>query len=127
MSNEQNPLVVYNAPGNYNVTLIVSNIYGSDSLTIEDYITVDPETGINNQNISQVKIYPNPVKDMLMISYSEDIESMEILSISGQVIISHECDDKLLEIETSSLPDGIYFIRIKVGNEEVTRKIVKIK
>ncbi len=39
----QNPLYVYNSPGFYSVTLTVTNAAGlSNSLTIEDYITVLP-------------------------------------------------------------------------------------
>jgi PKD repeat protein len=42
-STQQNPFnICYNNPGNYDVTLIVTNNYGSDTLTIQDYITVHP-------------------------------------------------------------------------------------
>jgi len=40
-STEQNPLVVYNTVGQYDVTLIVSNAFATDSITKEDYITVE--------------------------------------------------------------------------------------
>jgi len=40
-STEQNPVVVYNTPGVYSVSLTVSNSAGSDSKTITNYITVD--------------------------------------------------------------------------------------
>jgi PKD repeat protein len=39
-STEQNPVVIYNTPGTYNVTLEASNINGSDTETKVDYITV---------------------------------------------------------------------------------------
>ena len=39
-STDQNPVVVYPTPGVYNVTLVVSNDSGSDSITQIDYITV---------------------------------------------------------------------------------------
>ena len=41
-STTQNPLVVYNAPGTYSVTLIVSNSAGSDTITLTNYIIVNP-------------------------------------------------------------------------------------
>ncbi|MDX1479832.1 MAG: PKD domain-containing protein, partial [Saprospiraceae bacterium] len=46
-SNEQNPLVVYPAPGVYSVTLIVANSAGSQALVREDYIVVGepPQAG----------------------------------------------------------------------------------
>ena len=40
ISNIQNPIVIYNTPGLFNVQLTVSNTDGSDALLREDYITV---------------------------------------------------------------------------------------
>lgn len=41
-STVQNPVVTYNTPGTYSVTLIVSNSAGSDTTTLNNYITVNP-------------------------------------------------------------------------------------
>jgi PKD repeat protein len=41
-STEQNPLITYNTAGTYTVTLIATNINGSDTETKTDYITVTP-------------------------------------------------------------------------------------
>lgn len=47
-SNERNPKVTYNSPGTYNVSLTVTDIFGSDSQTLNNFITItgecDPET-----------------------------------------------------------------------------------
>ena len=40
-STAQNPMVTYNSPGTYNVTITVTNADGSDSETKVDYITVN--------------------------------------------------------------------------------------
>jgi PKD repeat protein len=42
-SNDRNPTVVYNTPGFYDVTLIVSNAQGTDTLIRRDYIEVSTE------------------------------------------------------------------------------------
>ncbi len=41
-SAEQNPIVAYETPGTYDVTLTVINEVGSNTITIENYITIDP-------------------------------------------------------------------------------------
>lgn len=41
-SNQQNPLVTYNTPGIYNVTLIVTATGGGDTITKANYIAVQP-------------------------------------------------------------------------------------
>jgi gliding motility-associated-like protein len=47
------PQVYYNTPGTYSVTLISSNAFGSDTLTLTNYITVDPSpTAQINTNLA---------------------------------------------------------------------------
>ncbi|KXK39132.1 MAG: PKD domain-containing protein [Saprospiraceae bacterium] len=41
-STAENPVVIYNTPGVYNVKLIAFNVVGSDSLIRNDYITINP-------------------------------------------------------------------------------------
>jgi len=111
-STEQDPVVIYNENGNYDVTLIVSNIYGSDSLIIPDYITVDPATGMIPPTNIQFRIYPVPAKDKLCISSSHIIKSVDVLDISGDIIRNQICNNKQIEINVTPLPDGIYFVRV---------------
>lgn len=49
-STEPDPLVTYNEPGDYTVTLYVSNTVGGNQLIREDYITVTPDYFIGNLN-----------------------------------------------------------------------------
>lgn len=45
-STSQNPTVIYNTPGVYDVTLTATNINGSDPHTINGYITVNANPGV---------------------------------------------------------------------------------
>jgi len=54
----KNPIVTYNQPGIYKVTLIVSNSNGSDTLTKNDYITVTPLANFNS-NKTQIAKFEN--------------------------------------------------------------------
>ncbi len=42
-SNQENPIVVYQEAGNYPVTLMVSNEFGSDTILIENYVQIFAE------------------------------------------------------------------------------------
>jgi PKD repeat protein len=46
-STQQNPFVVYNASGNYNVTLIVTNNNGTDTISMNNYITIATSPNAN--------------------------------------------------------------------------------
>ena len=51
-STEQNPSVTYSEPGEYTVTLVAHNAYGSDTETKTEYITVIyPDIVMSNQNV----------------------------------------------------------------------------
>ncbi len=51
-STEANPVVTYNQPGEYAVSLYVANAIGGNQLVKEDYITVTPDYFIGNLNPS---------------------------------------------------------------------------
>ena len=58
---DQNPVnICYNSPGTYSVSLIVSNVTGSDTLTLNNYITVYPYPA--PQGITQIgdTLFANP-------------------------------------------------------------------
>ncbi len=116
-STAQNPVVVYNNTGTFDVTLIVYNEYGSDTLLIPDYINhnlgIDPVAGLNP---GDVKIYPVPANDKLFISSILNINTVDIINCSGRLIKSIAFNSKETEIDISAIPDGIYLIRFRTEN-----------
>ncbi|MCD4730696.1 MAG: PKD domain-containing protein, partial [Bacteroidales bacterium] len=126
-SNEQNPIIKYEIPGDYDVKLIVNNTYGSDTILKMDYIHVDSlSTAIKTYNSQEAIFHPNPVKDKIFISCKDNIQSVEILNYSGQVVKKLESNTKQIEINIADLPTGIYFIWLKVGEEDLIKKIIKL-
>jgi len=81
-----------------------------------------------------LKIYPNPVADILYASFSTELNikqgaQLHISSNSGQLIktydISHQ--ESNLSIDVSSLPQGSYFVSIVAdGMAVVTELMVKV-
>jgi len=74
-----------------------------------------------------VRIYPNPTGGALRVtSYALQVTNVEIFDVFGRNVsrltsyISHP-----ISIDISSLPAGIYFIRIQTENGIVTRKVIK--
>ena len=98
----------------YNYTLSdaqVLNLYNTNSLTSENF----------NTNNLDVKLYPNPVRDILNIEIESDIQSIEIYNIQGQKVLS----SNQKQINVSDLAIGMYMVRIQdVDNNIATKKIV---
>ena len=68
----------------------------------------------NQKENVQFKIFPNPAKSTISIEVKEDVEihSIQILSIENGQKVLDIAPSNLKEIDISSLPNGIYVIRI---------------
>jgi hypothetical protein len=75
-----------------------------------------------NEAVSNLTIYPNPVKDALIIN--GDYNSVDIYDIYGKVVLS---SDAKQTINVSSLASGIYMLNINTGNKTQTQRITITK
>ena len=72
---------------------------------------------------SKTLIYPNPVNDKLTIEAHEAIGKVEIYNAMGALVYSQtNCAEKV-EISTTDLPAGIYFVKV-IGEKSLTKKVV---
>ena len=69
--------------------------------------------GTVQTNDNYTSIYPVPVKNILNISSQYDIQSVELFNIQGALLISEK---EVNSIQTSYLPEGIYFVKIHTSN-----------
>ena len=86
------------------------NAVNSESLYIED-VTTD-----------LIKIYPNPVKNILYISGNFDAYDIEVYSILGQCL---KIDSNTNSIDMSAIQEGVYLIKISNDNVTITKRIIK--
>ena len=81
--------------------------------------------GIGEQNGSKTLIYPNPVNNKLTVEAQEALGTVEIYNLMGTLVYSQkDCANKV-EINTSDLPTGIYFIRMTNDKTSEARRFVK--
>lgn len=66
-----------------------------------------------------IGLYPVPVKDVLNIETTENIQNLAIYSLTGQEVMRAENTNN---IHVSTLANGIYMARITLGNETVIYK-----
>ncbi|MFT5167417.1 MAG: hypothetical protein ACI8P3_002654, partial [Saprospiraceae bacterium] len=84
---------------------------------------------INTATIPQsdLSVYPNPAKDVLNINTEKVIESVQIVSISGQLMRTIQGDSTYEEVNISALQAGMYYVLIKAeGGEVITEKFIKM-
>ncbi len=98
-------------------------------MTIEEtYRDRGLEPASNNAIISQsdLSVYPNPAKDVLNINTEKVIESVQIMSISGQLMRSIQGDSNYEEINISDLQAGMYILLVQSEGKLITQKFVKM-
>ena len=80
---------------------------------------------IGEQGNHTLVLYPNPVNDKLTIEAENAIGTVEIYNLIGTLVYSQKGCDNKLEINTSNLQNGIYFIRMTNDKVSETRRFVK--
>lgn len=122
VSTEQNPIVSYSAKGIYTVSLTVQNSFGNNTLTKTSYIKVDQKTGKEAIVNDLISYYPNPVENTLMIK-CDDTFVARIIDFNGKVCIYSE---NKTEINVSTLTKGIYILELKVNEQIIRDKLIKL-
>lgn len=80
-------------------------------------------TGINDLAATTFNIYPNPVKDELVISYSgSDVLQYRIYDVAGKVIAQGTCQRRIL---TDNLSTGAYLLSITDKQREMKQVFLK--
>ena len=100
-----------------NAVLRFNNPEGVGQVTIDDIIwTAHGGTaGIDDKNSTGFSFFPNPAKDVLIISANISIENVEGYNLLGQKVINNgNFNDG--QIDVSSLPVGLYVFRVTFEN-----------
>lgn len=126
VSSEQNPTgIIYSTPGDYEVSMAVSNPLGTDSLTKNCYITVLPTVSVKKENnpagfyLSQN--YPNPFNPLTIINYqlaAKNFVTLKVYDVLGkeiETLVNEEKPAGTYELtwNAANFPSGVYFYQLK--------------
>lgn len=87
-------------------------------------IHYDNETSISKLNILEASIYPNPASQNIYFQSLNDISKVGIYNIAGQLVLQEEAS-LIQDINISSLPTGMYMVKIYSGLEWTRIKLLK--
>ena len=119
-SSLQNPVVVYNTSGIYQVALTCSNNSGNDAMTKTNYINVY-HTGTESRVEELIKYYPNPTDGMLYIDSDRDFR-VNITDLTGKVLINSQNQK---DINLQEWKPGIYIMKLETSGKIITDKIIR--
>lgn len=70
--------------------------------------------------------YPNPVKNVLNLSYNQDITSVEIFNMVGQKVSSNNLGASMGQVDMSQLANGVYLVKVATANNQTkTIRVIK--
>jgi hypothetical protein len=113
--------------------VILSISCGSKSITnYTSYIFINQILGVSeNSDANQMNLYPNPVSDLLNITFSSQTansSSLKIFNTSGQQVYTRSivANTTQVAINVSELPSGVYFVQIDAANgKPLVKKFIK--
>ena len=93
---------------------------------VEETITFTIDTGLSNidNEILDMKIYPNPVnKDFItIISPLQELKQIEVYSVTGRKVMDTNTYKNKLDVR--SLASGFYMIKVSVNNQSKVSKLI---
>ncbi len=93
------------------ITGYVVGAAGTILKTTSGGLDISGPDGINKS----AKIYPNPVSDFLRIELNvnpQQKSDIQVYNVSGQLMLRHEIYTNKAVLETGTLPEGIYILKI---------------
>ncbi|MBO7482109.1 MAG: leucine-rich repeat domain-containing protein [Bacteroidales bacterium] len=96
--------------------------YWSDFTNIQEDCS-----GVEENEIADLHIYPNPVGDILNITSSETISEIEIVNVIGQVVYREDVNGNNAVCDVNELANGIYVAKIHILNISKSAKVIQRK
>jgi len=115
---------VYNLePGNLYVVKAYAIVNGQTYYGPETTFQTTTD-GINELEQS-LKIYPNPTSGVLNV-HGEGMTNVEVYNTVGQRVITHEVNGTDTQVNTESLSNGIYFLRIHANDGSILNRTFSV-
>ena len=72
-----------------------------------------------------IDITPNPFNNVIEINSNGHLLNVEVLDITGKIVISEAINGSKTTLNTASLNNGVYFVRINNGESVITKRLIK--
>jgi PKD repeat protein len=122
-STEENPVVNYNAPGVFDVTLTVSDGENESTIVKEDYITAHEWVGVEEPEALTYSLYPNPTNGVFTLEVNSEA-SVEIRNTVGALVYANDHVKSSERIDLSQQAKGIYLVLIKNDQKSFIEKLI---
>ncbi len=113
----------YTTDGTFTVTATLTNDCGT--ATVSTSVTLTDVTGINENEIDGLVVYPNPATDKVTISLPDNEASeVSVYDLSGALVLSTQTFHASTSMDVSQWTKGVYFLHIRNQGKSGVSKLV---
>ncbi|WP_162147687.1 T9SS type A sorting domain-containing protein [Flavobacterium limnosediminis] len=99
--------------------------YGNNSFGTFKVSAYDASLSTGSFDTTAFKAYPNPVKNVLNLSYATEISSVEVYNMLGQNVMTKTLNVAQGQIDMSNLNAGNYIVKFTADGVTQTIKVIK--
>lgn len=93
--------------------------------TVDFIVNVVATASTDSFDNARFVAYPNPVKDVLNLSYTSEISTVRVLNLLGQEVVSKAVNATSTQVDMSQLSAGTYIVNVTVGDSIKSIKVIK--
>ena len=99
--------------------------YGNNDFGTFQVSAYDASLSNSSFDTSNFVAYPNPVKDVLNLSYKTAISNVKITNLLGQEVLNTKTNSNDVQVNMAALTTGAYIVNITVEDSVHTIKVIK--
>lgn len=99
-----------------------TGISTNDQFQIAAYDVTLPNSSFDNDGFAY---YPNPVKNVLNLSYNQNISDVRIYNLLGQEVMMQSVNANHSQIDMSSFISNTYVVKVTSDNQVKTIRVIK--
>ncbi len=116
--------------GNYPGNAHPNAVYGYGRINLVAAYNLG-QIAVNNQEMSaapDVRLYPNPARQMVSIDLSAlpSDNDLSLLGVDGRLVLQQQLRAPIAELSLEGLAAGIYWVKIRSGQQQLVRKLVVV-
>ncbi|MDB4334938.1 T9SS type A sorting domain-containing protein [bacterium] len=112
--------------------IIIASQAGNDTVNattpVMKILTVTEATGVKNLGFTNLKMYPNPAKDIVTLEFGNlpfsDNIRISIIDLTGKTVFSEILTDNNKSIPLSKYDSGLYFVEIRTAEDQKILQLI---
>lgn len=116
--------------GSGNVTFYAAYVINKPNIFLTNVTVSESTAGVQNQEMTQFSVYPNPVSDKLNIKFSKEVQNAQIslYDLSGKQLMIEKGiggNEFSADITALQMKKGVYVLVLNDGENQLIQKIIK--